>query len=196
MGEPLYNYNAVRHALTVLSADDGLAISRRKLIVSTSGVAPNIRKLADEFPTVSLAVSLHATNDEMRSQLMDINDKWPLKELFDALVYHQSRPQASRLTFEYILLAGINDSIGDAKDLVKILSPFRGQSGCCVNLIPFNGWASGLKNPFKTPSIQSTQVFQDYLANHGLPAPIRRSRGRKIQAACGQLAKNYENNVV
>lgn len=183
-GEPLFNYRSVAKAIEVLSSPSSMSIGRPRIIVSTSGVVPNIYKLADEFPQVTLAVSLHAPNDELRSQIMDVNDRWNIATLMKALDYHQAQPKVQRLTFEYVLLAGVNDLEEHAHQLVDLIKP-RFPS-CIVNLIPFNSWLED--SPFKTPSIDSAVRFQDILTARGVPSPIRRSRGSEIQAACGQLS--------
>lgn len=191
-GEPLFNYRGVARSIEALSSPSGFGISRSRLIVSTSGVVPNIRRLADEFPQVSLAVSLHAPNDALRSRIMDVNARWPLPALLEALRYHQANPRANRLTFEYVLLAGFNDQPEHAEELARLLRPAF--PGCVVNLIPFNPWLEN--SPFKTPPVSHAQRFQDVLMSRNISAPIRRSRGDRIQAACGQLSNKFLQSLL
>ena len=191
-GEPLYNYRSVAKSLEVLSSPSGLAISRHRIIVSTSGVVPGILRLAEEFPQVTLAVSLHAPNDELRSRVMDINRRWGMSELLAALKQHQSNPKSTRLTFEYVLLAGFNDQEHHALELARLLRPAF--PNCNVNLIPFNPWPED--SPFQTPAISVAVKFQDILHSKNIAAPIRRSRGDKIQAACGQLSNKFLKSLL
>ncbi|HJQ84382.1 MAG TPA: 23S rRNA (adenine(2503)-C(2))-methyltransferase RlmN [Candidatus Binatia bacterium] len=179
MGEPLANYEAVRTALEILTAEWGLAISPRRITVSTVGIVPAIGRLIEET-RVNLAVSLTATTDAQRERLMPVNRRWPLAKLLDAC-RALPLPRRKRITFEYVLLAGENDSDADARRLVRLLHGLRSK----VNLIPFNPFpGSGF-----APSPRERIVrFQTIVRAHGLNATIRESRGQDIQAACGQLA--------
>jgi 23S rRNA (adenine2503-C2)-methyltransferase len=178
MGEPLANYPRLHRALTVMTAEWGMGISPRRITVSTVGLAPSMDRLLADFP-VHLAVSLHATTDEVRDRIAPINRRYPLKVLSDAC---QALPIARRrrITFEYVMLAGVNDSISDARRLVKMLVPLRAK----VNLIFFNPFPG---TPFVPSSREQVEAFQAILHRGNLTATIRESRGRDIAAACGQL---------
>jgi 23S rRNA (adenine2503-C2)-methyltransferase len=183
MGEPLYNYDEVTKAIKILLDNEGLCYSRRKITLSTSGVVPIIQKLKYEVD-VSLAISLHAVNDKIRNELVPINKKWPIKELLSALEVYPSVNNARRITFEYVMLDGINDSINDAKKLVKLLEPIHAK----VNLIPFNPWPGSI---YKCSSDKTIKDFADQICyNGGITATIRHARGQDIFAACGQLKSN------
>jgi 23S rRNA (adenine2503-C2)-methyltransferase len=178
MGEPLHNLENVIKACEILIDPTGLGLSRRKVTVSTSGLVPAIDELGKRVP-VSLAVSLNGTTDEQRSVIMPVNKRWPIAELLDAcrrypLGHHR------RVTFEYVLLKGLNDSLEDAARLLKLV---RGIP-CKINLIPFNEHPA---SEFKRPEDQTVRVFQRFLVDRGLTATVRISRGRDILAACGQL---------
>ncbi|ROR01473.1 23S rRNA (adenine(2503)-C(2))-methyltransferase RlmN [Desulfosoma caldarium] len=184
MGEPLANEEAVRRALTILLAPEGLGFSHRRVTVSTVGLVPPMKRLGRESP-VNLAVSLHAADDETRNRLMPINRTYPLAALMEACRAYPM-PSRKRITFEYILLKGVNDRPEDARHLVKLLSHVR----CKVNLIPFNPHPS---LPFERPSEETVAAFQDILQQAHFTATIRQSRGADIRAACGQLAARMVN---
>jgi 23S rRNA (adenine2503-C2)-methyltransferase len=179
MGEPLFNYDHVVQACKIMMDAEGLAISKRKITVSTSGVVPKIRPLADDI-NVNLAISLHAVNDDLRDEIVPINRKYPLKELMEACKYYADKSQTRRIMFEYVMLKGVNDSDADAKALVSLLKNIPSK----VNLIPFNPWPGA---PYECSSNNRIHAFGRILMEAGLAAPIRRSRGQDILAACGQL---------
>ena len=185
MGEPLYNYQEVTKAIKILLDNEGLCYSRRKITLSTSGVVPIIQKLKKELD-VSLAISLHAVNDKLRNELVPINKKWPIKELLSVLEVYPGVNNARRITFEYVMLDGVNDSIVEAKKLVSLLKPIHAK----VNLIPFNPWPGSI---YKCSSEQTIKDFADEICNNGgIIATVRHARGQDIQAACGQLKSNSE----
>jgi len=189
MGEPLANYESVLQAIRILVDPNGLAFSHRRITVSTIGLVPQLRRLGQDSP-VNLAVSLHASNDTLRSELMPINRKYPLTELLSACREYPLPPR-KRITFEYILLDGINDSPKQARELVRILHGVRAK----VNLIPFNPVSSDLNLGFNKPSEEKILAFQEVLQKAKLTALIRQSRGADIGAACGQLAARYAGTM-
>jgi 23S rRNA (adenine2503-C2)-methyltransferase len=179
MGEPLFNYDNVAAALKIVMDPEGIAISRRKITLSTSGVVPMIRRCGEELG-VMLAVSLHAVTDELRDVLVPLNKKYPIKELMAACRDYPGVSNARRITFEYVMLKGVNDSPADARALVKLLRGVHAK----VNLIPFNKWPG---SSFECSDDAAIAAFADILANAGYVAPVRTPRGRDILAACGQL---------
>lgn len=179
MGEPLANFDEVIKALKVITSEAGMAISARRVTLSTSGLVPELDKLGKSGLRVNLAISLNATTDEVRNRIMPVNRRWPLKELISACRRYPLEPRR-RITFEYVLLKGVNDSDDDALRLVRLLHGIR----CKVNLIPFNPFAGSL---FERPDDNRIRRFQKVLLAHHLTAPVRESRGRDISAACGQL---------
>lgn len=179
MGEPLHNYDATMKALRMLAEEHGLAIPPRRITLSTVGVLPALERLATEPFMPNLAVSLHATTDELRERLVPVNRKYGLTDLLDACRRFPVR-RRDRITFEYVLLKGVNDSPADARRLVKLLHGIRAK----VNLIPLNE-AAGI--PFERPSDDRVNRFAAILADHGVTVMVRKSRGRDIRAACGQL---------
>ena len=182
MGEPLANYDAVSRAMQLLLDPNGLAFSHRRITVSTAGLVPQLRRLGQESP-VNLAISLHAPDDALRNQLMPINRTYPLAELLAACRDYPLAPR-KRITFEYILLSGVNDEPKHARALIKLLHGVRAK----VNLIPFNPHPD---IPFQPPAEERVLAFQEILQRAQLNALIRRSRGLDIGAACGQLAAQY-----
>lgn len=178
-GEPLLNYDSTLAAVRLLADPEGLGLSRARMTLSTSGIVPGIERLAGEAVRPKLAVSLGATTDEVRTRLMPINGKWNLERLLEACRNFPLRPR-ERLTFEYVLLAGVNDSPADARRLVRLASGIRAK----VNLIP---WNPGPELGFQTPAGETVLAFQRILIGAGLPAFIRKPRGRDIYGACGQL---------
>jgi 23S rRNA (adenine2503-C2)-methyltransferase len=179
MGEPLANYDEVIGALEVISADRGLALSPRRITLSTSGIAPGIDRLARSGIKVNLAVSLNASTDDVRDRIMPINRRYPLNELL-AACRRFPLPPRRRITFEYVLLRDINDSEEDAQRVARLLSGIR----CKVNLIPFNPFPGC---GYERPDDERVRRFQRVLLSRHFTAPIRESRGRDISAACGQL---------
>jgi 23S rRNA (adenine2503-C2)-methyltransferase len=179
MGEPLHNYDETMKALRMLGAEDGLAISPKRITLSTVGVVPGIARLATEPFMPNLAISLHATTDEQRSRLVPINRKYGLQQLLEACRQFPLK-RRNRITFEYVLLDGVNDTPEDARRLVKLLDGIRGK----VNLLPLNA-APGI--PFERPSDARVNRFAKILADHDITVSVRKSRGRDIRAACGQL---------
>jgi 23S rRNA (adenine2503-C2)-methyltransferase len=179
MGEPLFNYENVAAALKIVMDPEGLAISRRKITLSTAGVVPLIHRCGAELG-VNLAVSLHAVRDEVRDRLVPLNRKYPIAELLDACRGYPGSSNARRITFEYVMLKGVNDSSGDARELVHLLAGIPAK----VNLIPFNPWPGA---PYECSSDETIAAFSDIVFAAGYSAPVRTPRGRDILAACGQL---------
>jgi 23S rRNA (adenine2503-C2)-methyltransferase len=179
MGEPLDNFRGTVQAIRILTADWGLGISPRRITVSTSGLVRRLEAFGQEDLKVNLAVSLNATTDATRTAIMPINKAYPIQKLLDAC---RAFPLAARqrITFEYVLLGGLNDSLDDARRLVKLLHGLR----CKVNLLPFNEVPG---TPYRRPSDEAVQRFQNHLLQHHVSAFVRQSRGRDISAACGQL---------
>lgn len=179
MGEPLYNYANVAKAMQICMDEDGLGISKRRITLSTSGVVPQIVQCGEEL-NVNLAISLHAPNDAVRSEIMPINNKYPLAELLDACRNYPGLSDNRRITFEYVMLKDVNDSDDQARELAQLL---RGIP-CKVNLIPFNPWPN---SPYECSSGNRIHAFARILNGEGYDAPIRKTRGQDILAACGQL---------
>jgi 23S rRNA (adenine2503-C2)-methyltransferase len=179
MGEPLYNYENVAAALRIIMDPEGLSISRRKITLSTSGVVPMIRRCGAEL-AVNLAVSLHAVRDEVRDRLVPLNRKYPIAELLAACRSYPGASNARRITFEYVMLRGVNDSPSDARELVRLLVGIPAK----VNLIPFNPWPGAL---YQCSTETAIKAFSDIVFAAGYSAPVRTPRGRDILAACGQL---------
>ena len=179
MGEPLYNFDNVVAALKIVMDDQGIALSRRRITLSTSGVVPMIPKVGEALD-VNLAVSLHAVSDEVRDTLVPINKKWPIAQLLKACADYPGARNSRRITFEYAMLKGINDSDDDARELVRLLKPIHAK----VNLIPFNPWPGA---PYECSSNNRIHRFAEIVNDGGLSAPVRTPRGRDILAACGQL---------
>ncbi|PTW63308.1 23S rRNA m(2)A-2503 methyltransferase [Breoghania corrubedonensis] len=184
MGEPLYNFEEVKKALLIASDGEGLSLSKRRITLSTSGVVPMIEKAGSEIGCM-LAISLHAVRDELRNELVPINKKYPLKELLDACRAYPGLSNAKRITFEYVMLKGVNDSLADAKELVKLLKGIPAK----INLIPFNPWPG---SPYDCSDWEQIEIFADYVNRAGYASPIRTPRGRDIFAACGQLKSESE----
>jgi 23S rRNA (adenine2503-C2)-methyltransferase len=184
MGEPLYNFDAVRDALLIVSDGEGIALSRRRITLSTSGVVPNIARMGEETG-VMLAISLHAVRDELRNELVPLNKKYPIAELLDACRSYPGSSNARRITFEYVMLKGVNDSLDDAKLLVKLLKGIPAK----INLIPFNPWPG---SRYECSDWDQIEKFSEYIFNAGYSSPVRTPRGRDILAACGQLKSETE----
>ena len=179
MGEPLYNFDEVKRSIQIMTDEDGLAISRRKITLSTSGVVPQIEKCATELG-LNLAISLHSPNDETRTKIMPINRKYPIKELMRACKEYPSLSKTKRVTFEYVMLKDVNDSDEDAYSLIDLVNDIP----CKFNLIPFNAWPEAT---YECSSNKRIKRFQSILLDAGLICPIRSPRGLDILAACGQL---------
>lgn len=187
MGEPLVNYDAVAKAMKIVMDPEGIAMSKRRVTLSTSGYIPNMKRCAEELG-IKLAVSFHAPTDAVREQIMPINRKYPIAELMAAMKeYQEIAGQRQYITIEYILLKGVNDGLADARELVRLFD--ASGIGVKFNLIPFNPWPGA---PFETPAIKTCQAFAEVLTNAGYAAPIRVPRGRDILAACGQLKSASE----
>ena len=179
MGEPLYNYDEVAKAVKIALDNEGLSVSRRKITLSTAGVVPMIRRCGAELG-VNLAISLHAVTDELRDVLVPLNKKYPLAELLDACRTYPGATNARRITFEYVMLKGVNDSPAEARALVRLIAGIPAK----VNLIPFNPWPGA---PFDCSSDAAIAEFSDIVNTAGYASPVRTPRGRDILAACGQL---------
>ena len=179
MGEPLYNSDHVAEALNVMSDGDGLSLSKRRITLSTSGVVPEIAAMGEKTG-VMLAISLHAVTDALRDELVPLNKKYPIAELLDACRNWPGLSNAKRITFEYVMLKGVNDSDADARALVKLLAGIPAK----INLIPFNPWPGA---PYQCSDDKRMQAFADIVNKAGYASPVRRPRGRDIMAACGQL---------
>ena len=184
MGEPLYNFEAVRDALGVVQDGDGLSISRRRITLSTSGVVPMIARAGSEIG-VMLAVSLHAVRDGLRNELVPLNRKYPIAELLEACRNYPGVSNARRITFEYVMLKGVNDSLADAKALVRLLAGIPAK----INLIPFNPWPG---TQYECSDWEQIEKFSEIVFNAGYASPVRTPRGRDILAACGQLKSATE----
>jgi 23S rRNA (adenine2503-C2)-methyltransferase len=179
MGEPLYNYDAVATALRIVMDGEGLSLSKRKITLSTSGVVPAIRRCGSELG-VNLAISLHAVSDELRDELVPLNKKYPIAELLDACRTYPGSSNARRITFEYVMLKGVNDSPAEARALVALLRGIPAK----VNLIPFNPWPGA---PYECSTRAAIKAFSDIVFEAGYSSPVRTPRGADIMAACGQL---------
>jgi 23S rRNA (adenine2503-C2)-methyltransferase len=184
MGEPLYNFEAVRDAIAILSDGDGLSLSKRRITVSTSGVLPEMARLGAECATM-LAVSLHATNNALRDRLVPLNRKYPIEALIKACREYPGASNARRITFEYVMLKGVNDSPAEAKELVRLLKGLPAK----INLIPFNPWPG---SAFTCSDWETIERFSEIVFNAGYASPVRTPRGRDILAACGQLKSESE----
>ncbi|WP_454615950.1 23S rRNA (adenine(2503)-C(2))-methyltransferase RlmN [Bradyrhizobium cenepequi] len=184
MGEPLYNFDAVRDALLIVADNEGIGISRRRITLSTSGVVPNIFRTGEEIG-VMLAISLHAVRDELRNELVPLNRKYPIAELLQACRDYPGASNARRITFEYVMLKGVNDSLDDARLLVKLLKGIPAK----INLIPFNPWPG---TRYECSDWEQIEKFSEYIFNAGYSSPVRTPRGRDILAACGQLKSETE----
>ena len=184
MGEPLYNLDNVAEAVDIMADHEGIGISRRRITVSTSGVVPEIPPLGEKTQAM-LAVSLHATNDALRDELVPLNRRYPLAELMAAVKAYPGLSNAKRVTFEYVMLKGVNDSPADAKALVRLIAGIPAK----INLIPFNPWPGA---PYECSDHRTIQDFGDIVNRAGYASPIRRPRGRDILAACGQLKSESE----
>jgi 23S rRNA (adenine2503-C2)-methyltransferase len=179
MGEPLYNFDNVKQAMHIASDGEGMSLSKRRITLSTSGVVPEIVRAGAEIGT-SLAISLHGTTDEIRNKLVPLNKKYPIAELMNACASYPGASNARRITFEYVMLKGINDTKEDARRLVRLLAGVPAK----VNLIPFNPWPG---SPYECSEWDVIEVFAEILNNAGYASPVRTPRGRDIMAACGQL---------
>jgi 23S rRNA (adenine2503-C2)-methyltransferase len=179
MGEPLYNFDNVKAALAIVTDGDGLALSKRRVTLSTAGVVPMIERAGAEIGS-ALAISLHAVNDELRDVIVPINKKYPLKELMAALRAYPGASNSRRITFEYVMLKGVNDSLAEARALVRLLGGIPAK----INLIPFNPWPGA---PYECSDWSQIEKFAEIVNKAGYASPVRTPRGRDIMAACGQL---------
>ncbi|WP_299630446.1 23S rRNA (adenine(2503)-C(2))-methyltransferase RlmN [uncultured Roseobacter sp.] len=184
MGEPLYNFENVRDAMKIAMDPEGIQLSRRRITLSTSGVVPEIARTAQEIGC-QLAVSFHATTDEVRDRLVPINKRWNIEVLLDALHSYPKVSNSERITFEYVMLNGVNDSDEDARRLIKLIDGIPAK----INLIPFNEWPGA---PYKRSSNNRIRAFADIIYKAGYASPIRTPRGEDIMAACGQLKSATE----
>jgi 23S rRNA (adenine2503-C2)-methyltransferase len=184
MGEPLYNPDNVRDALLIVADGEGIGISKRRITLSTSGVVPEIERAGNEIGCM-LAVSLHAVRDDLRNELVPLNRKYPIAQVLDACRNYPGASNAKRITFEYVMLKGVNDSIEDAKALVRLLKGIPAK----INLIPFNPWP-GTK--YECSDWGQIEKFSEIVFNAGYASPVRTPRGRDILAACGQLKSTTE----
>jgi 23S rRNA (adenine2503-C2)-methyltransferase len=179
MGEPLYNYNNVAKAMVIVMDNEGIGLSRRRITLSTSGVVPMMDRVGAELG-INLAVSLHAVWNELRDELVPLNRKYPIEELIAACRRYPGASNARRITFEYVMLKGINDSAADARELVRVISGIPAK----VNLIPFNPWPG---STYETSTPAAINRFARVVMDAGFASPVRSPRGRDISAACGQL---------
>ena len=184
MGEPLYNFEAVRDAILIMADGDGIGISKRRITLSTSGVVPMIERAGAEIGCM-LAISLHAVRDELRNELVPLNRKYPIKELLQACRNYPGASNAKRITFEYVMLKGVNDSIEEAKALVRLLKGIPAK----INLIPFNPWPG---SHYECSDWDQIEKFSQVVFDAGYASPVRTPRGRDILAACGQLKSASE----
>ena len=184
MGEPLYNFDNVRDAMKIAMDPEGISLSRRRITLSTSGVVPEIAKTAQEIGC-QLAISFHATTDEVRDKLVPINKKWNIAELLDALRTYPKVSNSERITFEYVMLKDVNDTDADARRLVKLIKGIPAK----INLIPFNEWPG---SPYERSDWSRIEAFADIIYKAGYASPIRTPRGEDIMAACGQLKSATE----
>ncbi|MBT7044564.1 MAG: radical SAM protein, partial [Gammaproteobacteria bacterium] len=183
--EPLLNFDAVMSALNIMCDDFAYGLSKRRVTISTAGVVPAMKKLS-EHTDVSLAVSLHAPNDELRDQLVPLNTKYPIKQLLEACKAYVEGHNRRRITFEYVMLKGVNDSLDNAKELVKILKNIPSK----LNLIPFNPYPHAL---YECSSGNAIHRFREYVVNQGIVTVTRKTRGEDIDAACGQLVGKFKD---
>jgi len=184
MGEPLYNFENVRDAMQVVMDSEGLSLSRRRITLSTSGIVPEIARTAEEIGCL-LAVSFHATTDDVRDTLVPINRKWNIAALLEALRAYPRLSNSERITFEYVMLKGVNDSDADARRLVQLIAGIPAK----INLIPFNEWPGA---PYERSDPERIEAFADIVHKAGYASPIRTPRGEDIMAACGQLKSASE----
>jgi 23S rRNA (adenine2503-C2)-methyltransferase len=179
MGEPLYNFDNVKQALSIVADGDALAFSKRRVTLSTAGVVPMIPRAGAEIGS-ALAISLHAVRDDIRDVIVPLNKKYPLKELLDACRAYPGVSNARRITFEYVMLKGINDTLAEARQLVKVIAGIPAK----INLIPFNPWPGA---PYECSDWEQIEKFAEIVNRAGYASPVRTPRGRDIMAACGQL---------
>ena len=184
MGEPLYNFENVRDAMKIAMDGEGISLSRRRITLSTSGVVPEIARTAEEIGCM-LAISFHATTDDVRNTLVPINKRWPIEELLEALKAYPKASNSERITFEYVMLKDVNDSDEDARRLIKLIEGIPAK----INLIPFNEWPGA---PYKRSDWSRIKKFADIIYKAGYASPIRTPRGEDIMAACGQLKSATE----
>lgn len=184
MGEPLYNLDNVAPAIETMADGDGLSLSKRRITVSTSGVVPQIERLGADTGAM-LAISLHAVRDDLRNELVPLNKKYPIRDLLQACRAYPGASNARRITFEYVMLKGVNDSPAEARELVRLLKGVPAK----INLIPFNPWPGA---PYECSDWETIEQFSDIVFNAGYASPVRTPRGRDILAACGQLKSETE----
>ncbi|MFZ0390923.1 MAG: 23S rRNA (adenine(2503)-C(2))-methyltransferase RlmN [Calditrichia bacterium] len=188
MGEPFMNYSRTINAAKILGDSEGVAIANKRITISTSGVVPKINQFTDEALPFGLAISLHAPNQELRRQIMPIADKFPLPELMESVYYYMRAGKRNRVTFEYVLLEGVNDSPAEARQLISLLSPVR----CKLNIIPCNQNDLG----YRAPSPERMEQFTSAIMKAPFAVTIRKNRGEDILGACGQLAVNVQEKTI
>jgi len=186
MGEPLYNFENVKGALKIIMDPEGIQLSKRRITLSTAGVVPMMARCGAELD-VNLAVSLHAVRNDVRNILVPLNKKYPLSELLGACAEYPGVANSRRITFEYVMLKGMNDTLDDAAELVRLLRTYKIPAK--VNLIPFNPWPGSI---YECSAPEAVKAFSDYVFKAGISAPVRTPRGRDIMAACGQLKSASE----
>ena len=179
MGEPLFNYENVKNAIEIIMDHSGISLSKRRITLSTSGIVPEIKKCGDDLG-VNLAISLHATNNDLRNELVPINKKFDIKQLLDAVREYATISNSRRVTWEYVMLIGVNDTIDDAKNLVELIKGIPSK----INLIPFNEWPC---SNYECSESEDIKNFSKVIMKAGYASPIRTPRGRDVMAACGQL---------
>lgn len=184
MGEPLYNYDEVKKALQIIMDNQGISLSRRRITLSTSGVVPMMQKCGEELG-VNLAISLHAVRDDLRNELVPLNKKYPLQQLIQACREYPRTNNARRITFEYVMLKGVNDTDADARELLRLIRGIPAK----INLIPFNPWPGTI---FECSTPERISAFAEIVYRAGYASPVRTPRGRDILAACGQLKSESE----
>jgi 23S rRNA (adenine2503-C2)-methyltransferase len=187
MGEPLINYDNIVKALKIINNPDGIAFSTRRITLSTCGLAPKIRELANDEVKVNLAISLHASDDETRKKIMPIAEQYKIKDIMEACNYYARGTSDRRITFEYIMIKDLNDSEDDACKLIALIKRYR--TPAKFNLIPFNKWEGC---DFEPSPMDRVNKFAKILTDAGFPSPIRKPRGQDISAACGLLKSNYD----
>lgn len=188
MGEPFFNYKNVKESVDILNFKSGLNFSKRKITISTSGIVPQIKDFAHDIKTI-LAISLHAADDKTRSKIMQLNNKYGIADLMESCVYYIKENPTSRITFEYVMLNGVNDSEDQAMDLVHLIKKYK--LPVLINIIPFNPWKD---SPYTSSSRNKIMKFNNIIKKYGIQAIIRKTKGQDVMAACGQLKSEIGGN--